>query len=71
MSRTVMYVLLLPLFAGELWAQFVLDDQQMTMLFAVLCLGVVAVRWVLGPQAENEKCPADCSKCRESEGEGL
>lgn len=64
MSRGLMYALLLPLVGAEVWAQFVAHDQQMTILFAVLALGVLAVRWVLGPQTE---CPPNCQKCADSE----
>lgn len=69
MSRVLMYVLVLPLFAAEIWAQFVAHDQRWTTVFAVLALGVLAVRYLLGPQEsdESEPCPPDCLKCRESE----
>ncbi|WP_461712363.1 hypothetical protein [Streptomyces sp. DSM 41013] len=67
MSRVLMYVLVLPLLAAEVWAQLIAHDQQLTALFAVLTLGVVAVRYVLGPQTPAEAdCPPDCQKCRES-----
>ncbi|MGX1226886.1 hypothetical protein [Streptomyces ambofaciens] len=74
MSRGLMYVLVLPLLAAEIWAQFIAHDQQLTTLFALLALGVLAVRYVLGPQTAAEAdCPPDCQKCRESESweEGL
>jgi hypothetical protein len=70
MNRGLMYALVLPLLAAEVWAQFVAHDQRLVSLFAVLCLGVLAVRWVLGPQAAEETCPPDCAKCRESESWG-
>ncbi|MEU4487364.1 hypothetical protein AB0H94_21210 [Streptomyces purpurascens] len=67
MSRTLFLALLLPLLAAECVAQFVLHDQAWTNAFALLGLGVIAVRWALGPQAgEEEQCPADCPKCAES-----
>ncbi len=67
MSRGLMYALVLPLLAAEVWAQFVAHDQQLVTLFAVLALGALAVRYLLGPQAEEDACPPDCPKCRESE----
>lgn len=68
MSRGLMYALVLPLLAAEIWAQLIAHDQQLTALFAVLTLGVVAVRYVLGPQTAAEAdCPPDCPKCAESE----
>jgi hypothetical protein len=67
MSRRLMYALVLPLLAVECWAQFVAHDQQMVTLFAVLVLGVLAVRWVLGADAADAECLPDCPKCRESE----
>ncbi|MBE4740458.1 hypothetical protein [Streptomyces caniscabiei] len=71
MSRALMYALVLPLFAAEVFAQFVAHDQQWTTVFAVLALGVLAVRYLLGPQTDDETCPPDCPKCRESLGEDL
>lgn len=68
MSRGLMYALVLPLLAAEVWAQLIAHDQQLTALFAVLALGVLAVRYVLGPQTAAEAdCPPDCPKCDESE----
>jgi hypothetical protein len=64
MNRGLMYALALPLLAAEIWAQLIAHDQQWATVFAVLVLGVVAVRLILGP-AETD-CPADCLKCRES-----
>ncbi len=64
-----MYALVLPLFAGEVWAQFVAHDQRWVTVFAVLALGVLAVRYLLGPQTDTEECLPDCEKCRESWGE--
>jgi hypothetical protein len=67
MSRTVFFVLVLPLLVAECVAQFVLHDQAWTTVFALLAFAVIAVRWALGPQAgEAEQCPADCPKCAES-----
>ncbi|UUU32728.1 hypothetical protein JIX56_24100 [Streptomyces sp. CA-210063] len=66
MSRGLMYALVLPLLAAEVWAQFVARDQRWTTVFAVLALGVLAVRYLLGPQTGAEGCPPDCAKCRES-----
>ncbi|MFH9894398.1 hypothetical protein ACH4OQ_38445 [Streptomyces luteogriseus] len=65
MSRALMYVLVLPLLAAELWAQLWAQDQRLVVLFAVLGLGVLAVRWITGPEADA--CPPNCVKCRESE----
>ena len=50
MSRPVFLCLVLPLLVAECIAQFVLHDQELTNLTAVLALGVIAVRWALGPQ---------------------
>jgi hypothetical protein len=66
MSRSLMYVLVLPLLAAEVWAQFVAHDRQLVTLFALLGLGVLAVRWALGPQVATD-CPPNCQKCAESE----
>lgn len=65
MSRTVMYALALPLLAAEFWAGLVARDPQWTAVLAVLVLGVLAVRLILGP-AETD-CPPACPKCAESE----
>lgn len=65
MSRSLMYALVLPLLVAECWAQFVAHDQQWTTVFAVLALGVLAVRRILGPTETD--CPPDCPKCAESE----
>lgn len=54
MNRRLFLALFLPLLAAECVAQFVLHNQHLTELLAVLGLGVIAVRWVLGPQT-----PAD------------
>ncbi|MFG3134489.1 hypothetical protein ACGFZU_43295 [Streptomyces tendae] len=69
MSRVLMYALILPLFAAECWAQVVAHDQRWTILFALLALGVLAVRYALGPQTDDEECLPDCPKCRESRGD--
>lgn len=66
MSRSLMYALVLPLLAGEV-AAVVANDNRWATVFALLALGVLAVRYLLGPQAEDEICPPDCQKCRESE----
>jgi hypothetical protein len=65
MSRTVFFVLVLPLLVAECVAQFVLHDQAWTTVFALLAFAVIAVRWALGQRA-GEECPADCPKCAES-----
>lgn len=71
MSRRLMYALVLPLLAVEVWAQLIAHDEQLAALAAVLVLGVLAVRYVLGPQTAAEAdCPPDCRKCRESESWG-
>lgn len=68
MSRALMYALVLPLLAAEVWAQFVARDQRLVVLFAGLGLSVLAVRWAMGPQTADEaECPPNCVKCRESE----
>ncbi|MEW1605591.1 hypothetical protein [Streptomyces sp. NPDC093808] len=66
MSRSLFYVLVLPLLGAEIWAQFVAHDQQIVTLTALLALAVIAVRWATLPRPDAE-CPADCPKCRESE----
>lgn len=72
MNRTLFLVLVLPLLAVECIAQFVLHDQQLTTVSALLGIGVIAVRWALGPQtAEESDCPVDCPKCAESRGDDL
>lgn len=72
MSRTLFLALFLPLLAAECVAQWALHSQAWTNVFALLALGVIAVRWALGPQTadEAEECPADCPKCAESLSEG-
>jgi hypothetical protein len=67
MSRGLTYALVLPLLAAEIYAQFVLHDQQWTTFFALLALAVVAVRWATLPRQADDECPTDCPKCRESE----
>lgn len=67
MSRGLMYALFLPLLGAETWAQFVAHDQRAVLLFAVLAVGVLAVRLVLGPTEAEMECHPDCPKCRESE----
>lgn len=71
MSRPFFLALVLPLLAAECIAQFVLHDQELTTLFALLGFAVLAIRWALGPQtAEERECPADCPKCAESTSTG-
>lgn len=71
MSRALLYALVYPLLAAEIWAQFVAHDQRWTVVFAGLTFGVLAIRYALGPQADDERaCPPDCQKCRESESLG-
>ncbi|MFJ4562106.1 hypothetical protein ACIP4Q_39375 [Streptomyces massasporeus] len=70
MNRAVFLALALPLLVAECVAQFVLDDQTLTTVFALLCLGVIAVRWALGPRTAEGECPANCAKCAESESWG-
>jgi hypothetical protein len=67
MSRTLMYVLAVPLLIAECVAQFIAHDQKWTTVFALLGISVVVVRWALGPQtaAEQASCPSDCTKCAE------
>jgi hypothetical protein len=50
MSRGLLYALVVPLLSAEIWAQVVAGDRQVASLCAVLVLGVIAVRLVLGPQ---------------------
>ncbi|MGW1496821.1 hypothetical protein [Streptomyces sp. NPDC002402] len=66
MNRGLMYALALPLLAAEVWAQFAVHDQRWTTVFAVLALGVLAVRYLLGPTEAEAECLPDCPKCRES-----
>jgi hypothetical protein len=71
MSRALFLVLVLPLLAAECVAQFVLHDQELTTLAALLALAVVAVRWALGPQTADEReCLPNCPKCAESRSGG-
>ncbi|MFD9099323.1 hypothetical protein [Streptomyces collinus] len=64
MTRRLFLALALLLLAAETAAQFLCHDQLLTDLFAVLGLGAIAVRWVLGPQtaAEAEPDPDDTSE---------
>jgi hypothetical protein len=74
MRRALMYTLVLPLFAVELWFVFGPDaDERWATVSAGLALGVLAIRYALGPQTADEAvaCPPDCRKCRESWGEDL
>jgi hypothetical protein len=48
MRRKLMFALVLPLLLAECVAQFVFDDQAWTTVFAVLSIGVLVVRWILG-----------------------
>lgn len=57
--------LVLPFLVAECVAQFVLHDQAWVNVFALLGLGVIAVRWLLGPQGDDERCSPDCPKCAE------
>ncbi|MEV5353267.1 hypothetical protein [Streptomyces sp. NPDC052693] len=68
MSRTLFLSLFLPLLAAECVAKWALHSQAWTIVFAVLGLAVIAVRWALGPQTagEAEECPPGCPKCAES-----
>lgn len=66
MSRTLLLALLLPLFAAECVAQFIVHDQRWVNVFGLLEMAVIAVRWFLGPQVDEERCPADCRRCAES-----
>ena len=68
MSRRLFYALALPLLVAECVAQFLLHDQQMVTLFALLGFAVLAVCWATIPRSADE-CPADCPKCAESEGQ--
>jgi hypothetical protein len=52
-SRFLFYALALPLLAAECVAQFVWHDQAWTTVFALLTLAVIAIRWALGPQADD------------------
>ncbi|GKQ34683.1 hypothetical protein ALMP_12320 [Streptomyces sp. A012304] len=63
-----MYTLVLPLFAAEVWFVFGPDaDQRWATVSAALALGVLAIRYALGPQTHAEAaCPHNCQKCRES-----
>ncbi|QER88612.1 hypothetical protein [Streptomyces tendae] len=71
MSRALFLALVVPLLVAECVAQFVLDDQAWTTVFALLAFAVIAVRWAVGPRAgEAEECPPDCPKCAESLSEG-
>jgi len=68
MTRRLFFALFLPLLAAECVAKFVMHDQAWTIVFALLALAVIAVRWARGPQTADERaCPVDCPECRESE----
>lgn len=47
MRNVVFFALAAALLTAECVAQFVLADQQMTALFAVLAIGLAVIRWVL------------------------
>ncbi|MFF9168284.1 MULTISPECIES: hypothetical protein [unclassified Streptomyces] len=66
MSPILFRALVLPLLAAECVAQFVLHDQAWTTVCALLALAVIAIRWALGPQTDDERCEPDCPKCAES-----
>jgi uncharacterized protein involved in response to NO len=66
-KRSLFLALFLPLLAAECVAQFVLHSQTWTNFFAVLGLGVIGVRYLLGPQSTELECMPDCSKCAEDE----
>jgi hypothetical protein len=71
MSRTLLLALAIAFLAAEAFAQFALHDQRLTILAAVLGVGALAVRLILGPQTADEwECAADCPKCAESESTG-
>ncbi|MYW14240.1 hypothetical protein GT039_01195 [Streptomyces sp. SID2955] len=68
MSRRLYLVLVIGLVAFEAWAQFIAHDRLLTALACVLGLGVIAVRYLLGPtEAAEAECLPDCSKCAESQ----
>lgn len=67
MSRPLFYVLVVPLLVAECIGQFVLHDQQMATVAALLAFAVLAVRWATLPRSADE-CTPDCPKCAESEG---
>ncbi|WP_225642673.1 hypothetical protein [Streptomyces werraensis] len=67
MKRSLFLALFLPLLAAECVAQFVLHSQTWTNFFAVLALGVIGVRYLLGPQSAELECMPDCPKCAEDE----
>jgi hypothetical protein len=54
-----------PLLTAECFAQFVFHRQDVTTVIAAVLLAVIATRWALG--TVYEICPADCTKCAESE----
>lgn len=66
MTRTLFLALILPILLAECFAAFVAHDQAWVDVFALLGLGVLAVRWFLGPQEADERCSPDCPKCAES-----
>lgn len=66
MSRAVFLALALLLLAAECLAAFVWHDQAWVNVFALLGLGVIVVRWAIGPQGDDERCSPDCPKCAES-----
>ncbi|MCC8341103.1 hypothetical protein LMJ38_35010 [Streptomyces sp. R1] len=70
MTRHLLLVLALLLLVAECVAQFVAHDQTFTVLFALVGIAAMVVRWAISPQASTEDCPADCPKCRESASMG-
>lgn len=66
-----MYTLVLPLLTVQLWLTFGPDsDRRWATVCAGLALAVLAIRYALGPQTDDEAdCPPDCQKCRESESQ--
>ncbi|MFG2480987.1 hypothetical protein [Streptomyces fagopyri] len=71
MTRTLFLAFFLPLLGVECIAQFLMHDQELTNVAALLTAGLIAIRWALGPRTASERaCPPNCPKCAESESTG-
>ncbi|MEV6536672.1 hypothetical protein AB0M86_45180 [Streptomyces sp. NPDC051639] len=71
MTRGFFLALVVGLLAIESVAQFLMHDQELTTVSALLALAAVAVRWAVGPREVSERaCPPNCPKCAESESTG-
>ncbi|WP_424921088.1 hypothetical protein [Streptomyces sp. wa13] len=63
---TIFRMIWIPLLTAEAVAQFVFHRQDLVTVLAAVLLAVIVTRWAVG--SVYELCPADCTKCAESEG---